>query len=120
MSRLQEKGYIAYRKHLDRFILSQDIDFNIDASLAKIVPELNNMDYLGTLANCTNLSVEFPVEYNFTYKITRFFTRKFIDISKLTQLEGAFLDTVEDGVIFYITNFENATDVKDKLLNQQS
>lgn len=120
ISLLQEKGYIAYRKHLDRFILSQDIDFNIDASLAKIVPELNNMDYIGTLTNCTNLPIEFPVKYNFTYKITRFFTRKFIDISKLAQLEGAFLDAVEDGVIFYITNFENAIDVKDKLLKASS
>lgn len=120
ISRLQEKGYIAYRKHLDRFILSQDIDFNIDASLAKILPEPNNMDYLVTLAKYTNLPVEFPVEYNFTYKITRFFTRKFIDISKLTQLEGAFSDTIGDGIIFYVTNFENVTDVKDKLLTASS
>ena len=115
ISCLQEKGCVAYRKHLDRYILSQDIDFNIDASLSKIIPTLGNMNYFDTLTQCTELPAEFPVKYNFTYKITRFFAKKFIDLSALTQLEGAFANTVEDGVIFYVTNFTHAADCKKKL-----
>lgn len=105
LSRLQQKGAIAYRKHLDRYILSQDIDFNIDADIARELADFENLDYSTILEQYIPQNVEYPVEYNYEYKITRYFSRHFVDVSSLGNIDDYFADKVQDGVIFYVTNF---------------
>ncbi len=115
LSRLQQKGAIAYRKHLDRYILSQDIDFNIDADIARELSDFENLDYSKILEQYIPLNVEYPVEYNYQYKITRYFSKHFIDVSSLGNIEDYFVDKIQDGVIFYVTNFTKENNFQKRL-----
>ena len=105
---LSSSDHISYRRHSKSYILTQELDVNIDKLVQDyIIDHLSNdYDYISTLSEALPPGYELPVKYNDEFKITRYLKKYYLDVSRFSDkvFTKILKNKIEDGKIIYLFN----------------
>ena len=109
---LSAAEHISFRRHSKHYILTQDLDINVDKIIQEYVANYlgDDFDFMTTLAEAVPTGYELPVIYNDDNKITRYLKRYYFDLSQSPEnvMRQIRKDIIEDGKIVYIFNITDS------------